>query len=297
MKNKILIDNLNKWREQQNTKQINTNKVIVSHHEHLQTDTIDFRGKLNQLSYANGRVVPIVVRKVNGGFQLLFGLKQLTIAKLMNNNRIPAIIVECTREELVKYLVHDYSSGDWYKLNDITIQSSFAETKPSPRKIKQKKKQINKGLIPKITVNSKGTLLDGYITYLILKERGIKDVLVEIVDGARAKSYKLKDSITVDDLLSVGFREGYWNYKDGECVSKRIQLVDSIELELFVKTNPMNFDDFENVVVMDSDFCQPYTPFYGDSYKQMIEGGSYLTEVIKRYNEVMDTLNIFEEVV
>ena len=297
MKNKTLINNLNKWREQQNIKRINTNKITVSHQEHLQTDTIDFRGRLDTLSYAKGKVVPIVVRKTDGGFQLLFGLKQLIIAKLTNHNRMPAIIVECTREELVKYLVHDYSSGDWYKLDDIVIQNSFAETRPSPRKVKQKKKQINKGLVPKITVNNKGVLLDGYITYLILKEKGIKDVLVEIVGSAKAKSYRLKDDITSEHLLNIGFEEGYWNYKDGECVSKRVQLMDSMKLELFIKTNPVSFNDFENVMVMDSAFGQPYTPFYGDNYKQMIDGGSYLTEVVERYNEVMDGLNIFEEVI
>ena len=297
MKNKAMIDNLNKWRERQEVKDIKLWKISVSHHEHLLTDTIDFRGRLNQLSYANGKIVPIVVRKTDNGFQLLFGLKQLIIAKITNHNRIPTIIVECTREELVKYLVHDYSDGDWYKLDDIVIQDGFAETTPSPRKIKQKKRQINKGLIPKITVSDKGVLLDGYITYLILKERGIKDVLVEIVSSAKAKSYKLKDSITLDDLLNAGFKDGYWNYKDGDCVSKRVQLMGNMELELFIKRNPMNFDDFENVIVMDSAFGQPYTPFYGDNYKEYIEGGSYLTEVVKRYNEVMDGLNIFEEVV
>ena len=118
MKNKILINNLNKWREHQDTKSIRLNKIIVSHQEHLQTDTIDFKGRINKLSYANGKVVPIVVRKTDRSFQLLFGLKQLIIAKLINNNRIPAIIVECTREELVKYLIHDYSDGDWHKLDD-----------------------------------------------------------------------------------------------------------------------------------------------------------------------------------
>lgn len=297
MKNKTLINNLNKWREKQEVKDIKLWKITVSHQEHLQTDTIDFKGRLDTLSYANGKVVPIVVRKTDSGFQLLFGLKQLIIAKLTNHNRIPAIIVECTREELVKYLIHDYSSGSWYKLDNIVIQDSFAETRPSPRKIKQKKREINKGLVPKITVNDKGVLLDGYITYLILKEKGIKDVLVEIVGSAKAKSYKLKDDITSEHLLNIGFKEGYWNYKDGECVSKSIQLMDSMELELFVKTNPMNFDDFENVIVMDSDFCQPYVPFYGDNYKKVIDGGNYLTEVIKRYNEEMDKLGVFEEVI
>lgn len=296
MKNKILINNLNKWREHQDAKRINTNKVTVSHREHLQTDTIDFKGRLDTLSYTNGKVVPIVVRKTDSGFQLLFGLKQLIIAKLTNTNRIQAIIVECTREELVKYLIHDYSDGTWHKLDDIVVQDSFAETTPSPRKIKQKKRQINKGLIPKITINDKGVLWDGYITYLILKEKGIKDVLVEIVGSAKAKSYRLKDEITTECLLDAGFKEGYWNYKDGECVSKRVHLMGDMELELFIKTNPMNFGDFENVIIMDSAFGQPYIPFYGDNYKKTIEGGDYLTEVIKKYNEVMDNLNIFEEV-
>lgn len=297
MKNKTLINNLNKWREKQEVKDIKLWKITVSHQEHLQTDTIDFKGRLDTLSYANGKVVPIVVRKTDSGFQLLFGLKQLIIAKLTNTNRIQAIIVECTREELVKYLIHDYSDGTWHKLDDIIVQNSFAETTPNQRKIKQKKRQINKGLIPKITVSDKGVLLDGYITYLILKERGIKDVLVEIVSSAKAKSYKLKDGITAECLLDTGFKEGYWNYKDGKCVSKRIQLMGNMELELFIKTNPMNFDDFENVIVMDSAFGQPYIPFYGDNYKQMIEGGDYLSEVVKRYNEEMDKLNIFEEVI
>ena len=155
MKDKTLINNLNKWREQQYIRPIKPSRITVSHQEHLLTNAIDFRGRLNQLSYVNGKIVPIVVRKTDNGFQLLFGLKQLIIAKITNHNKLPAIIVECTREELAKYLIHDYSDGDWYKIDDIVIQNSFAETRPSPRKIREKRKEVNKGLIPKITINDK----------------------------------------------------------------------------------------------------------------------------------------------
>ena len=124
----------------------------------------------------------------------------------------------------------------------------------------------------------------------------MKDVLVEIVSSAKAKSYKLKDSITRDSLLDMGFKDGHWNYKDRNCVSRIVPLMGDIELEIFIEMNPIKFNDFDNVIVMDSAFCQPYTPFYGDNYKQVIEGGNYLTEVIKKYNEEMDKLNIFEEV-
>ena len=112
----------------------------------------------------------------------------------------------------------------------------------------------------------------------------------------KANSYKLKDDVTMEQLIELGFKDGSWLVEDKsvECVSKSIGLGDSIELNLVIKTNPMEFDDYEDVLVLDDDFCQPYTPFYGDNYKRDIKDWNFLEKVIRRYNEEMDKSDIFE---
>ena len=71
MKNEIIINNLNKWREKQEVKNIKLDKISVSHQEHLQTNEIHFRGNINSLrKYKNGKVVPVVIRKTKNGNQL-----------------------------------------------------------------------------------------------------------------------------------------------------------------------------------------------------------------------------------
>lgn len=112
----------------------------------------------------------------------------------------------------------------------------------------------------------------------------------------KANSYRLKDEITRERLIELGFKDGSWltEDKNTECVSKSIMLGNDIELNLVIKTNPMEFDDYEDVLVLDGDFCQPYTPFYGDSYKKNIKDNAFLMNVVKRYNEEMNKLGIFE---
>ena len=297
MKNKVMINNLNKWREKQEVKDVKLWKISVTHQEHLRTNEIDFKGNINSLSkYKDGRVVPIVVRKTKDGYQLLFGLKQLIIAKLMNYNRIKAVVVGCSRESLCEFLTDKYMEGEWYPIRDIKIQEDFTNTTPGQHKMRLKKREINKGLVPVITINEDGLLFDGYITYLILKEKGVKEINVEIIKGEKAKSYKLRDGVTKEDLENVGFASRKHYRYEGEFMGNMITLTRDIELDIYIEINPMKFDDFKNIEVMDFSFGQPYTPFYGDNYKKYINDLPYLQEVIKRYNEEMDNLGIFEEV-
>lgn len=79
-------------------------------------------------------------------------------------------------------------------------------------------------------------------------------------------------------------------------MSKFINLYDSIELHITIKTNPIKFDDFEDTLVLDDDFCQPYTPFYGDNYKKDVKDFPFLEKVIDRYNQVMNSQGVFEVV-
>ena len=89
----------------------------------------------------------------------------------------------------------------------------------------------------------------------------------------RINTYKLKNGVSKEDLSKLGFREGSWHnlYEGTDCMSKFINLYDSIELHITIKTNPIKFDDFEDTLVLDDDFCQPYTPFYGNNYKKDVK--------------------------
>ena len=115
---------------------------------------------------------------------------------------------------------------------------------------------------------------------------------------AKANTYKLKEGITVEDLDKLGFYKNYWlnEDKNRECMGKSIMLIGGVELDMYIKINPIEFDDFDNILVLDSSFCQPYTPFYGDNYKRDITNFDFLEKVIDRYNQAMNLQGIFEVV-
>lgn len=109
------------------------------------------------------------------------------------------------------------------------------------------------------------------------------------------KQYKLKPNTTRENLLNAGFKDGGWQMQFcNPKVSYTTTLIDSIELHIEIITYPpIDFDCINNVLILDEDFCQPYSPFYGDIEFE------YLNKVIHRYNEVMDRFvkkGIFEYV-
>jgi len=109
------------------------------------------------------------------------------------------------------------------------------------------------------------------------------------------KQYKLKPNITKEDLLKAGFKNGGWQsqFKEPK-VSYSTELVnDEIELHIEIETDTMKFDCYDNVLILDEDFGQPYGAFYGNSQS------SYLSKVIDKYNTAMDNFiekGIFEYV-
>lgn len=81
------------------------------------------------------------------------------------------------------------------KLSDIKITEAFANTRPSPKKIQMKKEHWMKtGRQDKyIVVDKKNNLVDGYITYLVMKELGIEEVKV-IKSNKKDLDKKIKES-------------------------------------------------------------------------------------------------------
>lgn len=67
------------------------------------------------------------------------------------------------------------------KLSDIKIKDSFAQTTPREEKMKECRDYWND--LHKqdrfVVVNHKNELIDGYVQYLVLKENGVKDVVIK----------------------------------------------------------------------------------------------------------------------
>lgn len=103
------------------------------------------------------------------------------------------------------------------------------------------------------------------------------------------KKYELADGITSDVLVNNGFTMFSKN-QDGQEVmyyNTWAPLHKDVEVFIDIIINPdgtLSFDDYENVLVIDDAYGQPYTPFYDNKPFQ------FLSIVIMKYNEVMDKL-------
>ena len=117
----------------------------------------------------------------------------------------------------------------------------------------------------------------------------------------KIKRFKLKDGITKEKLVSLGFKDGgSWIKEDSELYlceyfeDRKIDFEYSINISFSLNIN--DWDDYDNVLVLDEDFLQPYTPFYYDNYGKDITNFPVLESVIAKYNEFMSGLGIFEEI-
>lgn len=81
------------------------------------------------------------------------------------------------------------------KLDDIKINKAFAESIPSEHKMNECRKIWDDFHRQDrfIVVNNAGFLIDGYVQYLILKEKGIKEAQIKI-SNKRRKCWKRKDT-------------------------------------------------------------------------------------------------------
>ena len=101
------------------------------------------------------------------------------------------------------------------------------------------------------------------------------------------KKFKLKENISINELLEDGFSYGC----DCKFLSKTILLNQSIIAWLKVSLKNYKLD----IEVLDDDFCQYYTPFY-DYQDGNIKMFDFLKKVINRYNNELSKLNsIIEE--
>lgn len=136
----------------------------------------------------------------------------------------------------------------------------------------------------------------------------------------KANTYRLKPGTTMQDILSTpGVSKGSASYvREGTdaYLSKsfyktmRVTMHDDdasstwtekreYEISIIIafdSSDLESWNDFDNVLVLDEDFCQSYTPFYGDNYKKDVSGFPFLEWVIGEYNALFDALPVFDKV-
>ena len=119
----------------------------------------------------------------------------------------------------------------------------------------------------------------------------------------KAKSYRLKYIPTKERLIELGARPGgTWINKDSDLyISVVREFPDSCgDFIIYIgfpdfEEGLVEWDDFNFVLVLDDDFGQPYTPFYGKNYKQDIQNFPCLEYVIEAYNNFMDSFDFLCE--
>ena len=118
----------------------------------------------------------------------------------------------------------------------------------------------------------------------------------------KAKSYKMKYTPTEEQLIKeLSARSGgcWIDEKSILYISKLFRLPEydfEFSINICFKDDISDWNDFDNVLVLDEDFLQPYTPFYRDNYKKEISSPPCLEYCMEKYNEFMDGFDFLCEV-
>lgn len=122
----------------------------------------------------------------------------------------------------------------------------------------------------------------------------------------KIKRFKLRDGVTRDELLSLGFRSGgSWivdknkeNVDIFNCWCFDYRPLDfEFSISIAFRKNLEDWNDFDNILVMDEAFLQPYTPFYGDYYgKDIPKNFKALYKAVEEYNVLLSGLPFLVEV-
>ncbi len=104
------------------------------------------------------------------------------------------------------------------RLNDIKIRDSFASSEPGEEKMQMKKGEyIRSGKLKPIMIDENNVLIDGYISYLILKEFGVENTTVIIKEKDNLKKFMNKPTYYIYGIHKNAGKEYSWFVPSG-CV-------------------------------------------------------------------------------
>lgn len=117
----------------------------------------------------------------------------------------------------------------------------------------------------------------------------------------KIKRFKLSEDVTKEHLIDCGFKDVSSLRSDGVCWYNvypiRIKKLGfEASINIIFSENIKDWNDFDNVDVLDESFGQAYTPFYEALQSNNNRLFPVLKSVIKKYNEIMSNLPFLEEV-
>lgn len=118
----------------------------------------------------------------------------------------------------------------------------------------------------------------------------------------KIKHYKLKQNITPEQIKDAAGRTscivgegGSWISGDSVFFVSHDIDDGAVSVGIAFPQDLSVWNDYDHVLVLDENFCQPYTPFYEKLQNEDISF-PYLDAVVTAYNEFMDAIGIFQEV-
>lgn len=102
------------------------------------------------------------------------------------------------------------------RLDDIKIRDSFINSKPNEEKMQMKTVEYNNsGKLKPIIVDENNVLIDGYISYLILKQFEIENTRVIVKEKYNLKTFMNKPIYYVYGIHKNGGKEYVWFIPNG----------------------------------------------------------------------------------
>lgn len=118
----------------------------------------------------------------------------------------------------------------------------------------------------------------------------------------KIRRFRIRPDVTWDDIIKAGAEEGgTWIHKESKMYLHKFYCIRRISFEFTIYVALLDdltkWNDFDNVLVLDDDFGQPYTPFYNDWDKgECDDSFAACYEVVKAYNEFLSSLPFLEEI-
>lgn len=119
------------------------------------------------------------------------------------------------------------------------------------------------------------------------------------MDSTHIKRFRMKPGLEKWWLKNVPIEgEASWIHpKATRFISYRLDINGlEIDVDIGFPENLSEWDDFEYIIVMDDDFCQPYGPFYTKLDNPDWEGNDFLSILIEEYNNLLSNLPFLEEI-
>lgn len=176
MINKLVVNENMQKREEfiksQEIQMIEVDKIILTEPIHIDAK-VNFTKQIEKLKEKNITVLnnPIIVRKIENEYSLINGYKGYTIAKVLNHEVIPAIVIDEIRKDFTKRIGFKSSRFTEMALKDILIPKSFLERKVTRVKVQKVLDYYNKHKTfdKPVTIQGRRLLIDGYSRYVAAK--------------------------------------------------------------------------------------------------------------------------------